>query len=105
MSMTQDEYERSMTEICAKHTNEVIYLVNLSVLASQLCPTLGHEMHLLIAECVRCYCNEHGITLEQLRDAGKDLDRLSETIRIMSAMPEETLQPSNFCNQLLNKFR
>lgn len=108
MSMTQDEYERQMKAIAERHTNEVVYLVNINVLAAQLCVRFGHDFHLMMAECVRCYCVEHEITIEQMRACATDLDRLSATIDLMAKMREPTgvsPQVSNFCSQLANKAR
>lgn len=104
--MTQDEYDSEMKRICDKHSNEIVYIVNINVLGANVCTTMGHDMHLMIAECVRCYCKEHNISLDRLRACAEDLDRLSETIRMMSQLNDQsavTPQASNFCNQLLNK--
>jgi len=103
--MTQAEYEAEMIRITQTHTAEVVYLVNLNVLGAQVCVTMGHSMHLIIAEAVRCYCNAHNITLDQLRACAIDMDRLSGSIAELADMPDEITYPSSECNDLLNRFR
>lgn len=105
MPMTQDEYDKEMSAICSRHTTEVVYLINLNVLGAQMCHSLGHDMHLMIAESVRCYCVVHNITFEQLTACATDLDKLQGTISAMADMPDHIGQPSTAVNHLLNKFR
>lgn len=102
---TQQEFDKLVGELNARHSPEVLRLVNLSSIGAQLCPSIGHDMHLMIAEAVRCYCIVNNVSLEALKACAEDADRVQETLFILANQPTEELRPSNFCSELLKKYR
>ncbi len=100
------EYERILNQLRNKHSPELLRLVELNVLGMQLCHALGHDMHLMVAEAVRCYCLVHNFSLDQLTAAAKDMDDAYLTIGVQQ-IKQAVAQPfaEATCAELLSRMK
>ena len=95
-------------QITAKHGEHTRIIAMMSITADTVCAMFGHNVHQMILVGMDVYCEDHGITVEQVNACREDIEKAEKTLMELSvaaATDQHSGQGVGFGTDFLNRFK